>query len=83
VPSTSQVRISLISIDAEQSIDTYLYLRRGCNRRGSLEASDDDGGIDFNSQIERVLPSGQYLIEATSFSSAEEGEYALFIDLID
>ena len=66
-----------VRIDLTSDVDTYLYLLKGAGKSGAVETKDDDGGVRFNSRIERRLPAGAYTIEATTFSTAKSGAFAL------
>ena len=70
------VTIDLTSSDA----DAYLYLMSGVGRDGDIVTFNDDGGADLNSQIVRILQSGEYTIEATTFSSRDSGSFTLEIN---
>ncbi len=71
---TTQIRI-----DLESSLDTYLFLIRGTNPRGSaaILASDDDSGLGEGrySRIQRTLNRGSYTIAATTFFPRRVGSY--------
>ena len=63
-----------IEINLSSSVDTFLYLL-GSNDQ--ILQLDDDGGAGLNSRIQATLPAGNYLIEATTFSSARLGDFLL------
>ena len=69
----------VISLDST-AVDTYLYL---LDANGSVIAENDDSRAGGGSRIPAtggfyVLPaSGKFLIEVTTFSSGQEGNYAL------
>ncbi len=66
-----------VRIDLESLHDTYLYLIRGADPRGSTSSLefDDDGGDGRNSRIQRTLNPGSYTIAATTFYSFDEATY--------
>ncbi|MDE0605487.1 MAG: S8 family serine peptidase [bacterium] len=67
-----------VRIDLESSHDTYLYLRRGLDRRsGSVVVRNDDGGVGLNSRISTTLAAGDYTIEATTYSTRRSGPFTL------
>ena len=70
------VTIDLTSSDA----DAYLYLMRGVGRDGDIVTFDDDGGAGYNSQIARVLQSGEYTIEATTYLARDSDSFTLEIN---
>ena len=71
-------RAADVTIDMTSSnIDSFLFLRRGANIRGSRLASDDDGGRGNDARITRRLGAGTYTIEATSVSSGDTGTFRL------
>ena len=61
--------------------DPYLYLMRGAGVDGAIIDRDDDGGTGRNSRIARVLQSGEYTIEATTFDSGDSGGFTLEINI--
>lgn len=56
--------------------DPYLYLHQG-NRSGAVIRSNDDNGINYDSQIDTLLQPGIYTIEATSYSATQLGSFLL------
>lgn len=70
--TATTVRIDLVS-----GIDPYLFLLSGNGTGGSVIASDNDGGIGWQSRIERLLQPGTYTIEATTRLSAKPGPFTL------
>ena len=84
-----------VTITAESSVDTYLFLRDGSERDGAELCSNDDHGSDVNGDlcqsIESTLGSeydsglaaslgaGSYIIEVTTYDAAETGEFTLTI----
>lgn len=59
-----RIRIDLTS----ELADAYVYL---LNDDGALLESDDDGGVGYNSRIERFLGAGTYMIEATNWGDRD------------
>ena len=80
VSGTKDVRIDLRSVD-DPEVDTYLYLISGSSKTGTVLERDDDGGDGRNSRITRRLTSGTYTIEATTFSSAQVGNFSLAVEV--
>ena len=79
----SEVAITLESQDA----DTYLYLREGYARSGTVLYENDDhdnAGLakGTDSQIQETLPAGTYTIEATTYSAGETGEFTLTVTVL-
>ena len=61
------------------SADTYLYLREGAGRTGTVIDSDDDSPDASRSEISRSLSGGDYTIEATTYNLGETGDFTLTI----
>lgn len=59
-----RIRIDLTS----ELADAFVYL---LNDDGALLESDDDGGVGYNSRIERFLGAGTYMIEATNWGDRD------------
>ncbi len=80
VEEATQVTITLESNDA----DTYLYLREGAARSGTVlhENDDHDGSLSV-SQITATLPANTYTIEATTYSAGETGTFTLTVSGLD
>ena len=59
--------------------DTYLYLREGEGRTGTVEHQNNNVGRgSINSRIEETLPMGTYTVEATTYyRSAVTGDFTL------
>ena len=59
--------------------DTYLYLRQGEGRTGTVEHDNNNVGRgSINSRIEETLPMGTYTVEATTYyRSAVTGAFTL------
>lgn len=72
VSSSQTVTLDLTS----DEFDTYLRLYSLDGGLHQIE-TDDDGGDGLDSQIQRHLSPGQYLVRATSFSSRGTGAYRL------
>ena len=68
-----------VQIDLSASEDTYMFLLSGSGTTGSVLASDDDGGVGRDSQIQIELSAGTYTVEATTFSSRRTGSFTLTI----
>lgn len=56
--------------------DPYLILR---DSRGNQITSDDDSGGDLNSQIERRLEAGRYLIEVSDVFDSNGGSFRISV----
>jgi len=69
-----------VTIDLTSSVDTYLYLLNGANEEGTVVTRDDDGGEGRNSRITRILPAGTYTIEATTYRSAQTGNFTVLLN---
>ena len=61
---TRRIQIDLTS----ELADSFVYL---LDESGTLLESDDDGGVGFNSRIERFLGAGVYTIEATNWGDRD------------
>ena len=72
---------SEVAITLESSVDTYLYLRQGAGRDGSVLYENDDilVGSDTNSRLSVTLQPGDYTIEATTYYAQTRGDYTLTI----
>ncbi len=66
-----------VIIDQSASFDTYLYLADFVS--GTIIEEDDDDGPGLNSHIGRTLAAGQYIIQASSYSSGVTGAYTLAV----
>ena len=71
--SISSSQALVITLDSTD-FDAYLRVLDGS---GSEVTVDDDGGAGMNSRISRTFEAGTYRIEATTYSSDEEGAYTL------
>ena len=71
--SISSSQALVITLDSTD-FDAFLRVLDGS---GSEVTVDDDGGAGMNSRISRTFEVGTYRIEATTFSSDEEGDYTL------
>ena len=84
-----------VTITAESSVDTYLFLRDGTGRDGAELCSNDDYGSDVNGDLCQSISStlaseydsglvaslgaGAYTIEVTTYTAGETGEFTLTI----
>ena len=69
-----------VTIRMESSVDTYLYLREGAGRDGSvLHENDDIVSGNTNSEIQETLSAGTYTIEATTYDSGATGQFTLTV----
>ena len=78
-----------VTITAESSVDTYLFLREGTDRDGTEVASNDDHAdeADCTTEFERTtdscivhsLDAGTYTIEVTTYTAGETGEFTLTV----
>ena len=70
-----------ITITLESSsVDTYLYLREGAGRDGSvLHENDDIVSGNTNSEIQETLSAGTYTIEATTYDAGTTGQFTLTV----
>jgi len=56
-----------------ENLDSYLRLYRN----GEEIDNDDDSGTDLNARITRHLTPGNYVLEASTYSDSESGEYQI------
>ena len=75
-----------VTITLESSEDTYLFLREGAVRDGSVLYEDDDhDASEFtlatttDSGISETLAAGSYTIEAATYNSSTTGDFTLTI----
>ena len=78
-----------VTITAESSVDTYLFLREGSGRDGTELASNDDHAdeSDCIAEFERStdscivhsLAAGTYTIEVTTYDSGTAGDFTLTV----
>ena len=69
-----------VTITLESSVDTYLYLREGAGRDGSvLHDNDDLVSGNTNSEIQETLSAGTYTIEATTYDAGATGDFTLTV----
>ena len=82
--SFTVVQESEVTIDLESSVDTYLYLRRGEARSGTVLHENDDVEVwvDLDSRISETLTAGTYTIEATTFDSGAAGTFTLTVSVL-
>ncbi len=72
LPNDITVRIDLESDD----FDAFLVLQDSV---GDTIETNDDGGVGFNSRIDRLLTAGTYEIRASSFGEGQIGAYRLTV----
>ena len=71
-----------VTITLTSEVDTYLYLMKGSEKDGEIEAENDDivPYSNFNSGIEdQELDPGDYTIEATAFDAQKIGNFRLIV----
>ena len=69
-----------VTIDLESSVDTYLALRSGKDKKsGDALQYDDDGGRGYNSRIVETVQAGDYTIEATTYARSRTGSFKLTV----
>ena len=75
-----------VAITLESALDTYLYVREGAGRDGSVvDENNDHDTSEFSlpsttdSGISESLDAGTYTIEATTFAAGVTGEFTLTI----
>jgi hypothetical protein len=66
---------SLVVIDLTSSVDTYLYLLN--QQTKEILFYDDDGGVDYNSKIEKNLNPGSYAVIAATYSRSRKRDFEL------
>jgi len=79
-----------VTVTADSVVDTYLLLRRGAGRDGSVVAENDDHADesdcadeperDTDSCIVETLAPGAYTIEVTTYDAGQTGEFTLTVD---
>ena len=86
VPSATTVTVRLEGVPAaDPALDPYLLIHSGHGRSGARVALNDDQGRGHsthrrNSRIaDRLLPAGDYTIEATTYRRSAAGDYVLRI----
>jgi hypothetical protein len=73
--STMQVEMNLTSGE-----DTYLALREGEGRTGTMvTANDNVGSRNLNSSINMMLDAGTYTVEATTYFAGQTGDFTLSV----
>ena len=76
IAESAEITITLES----SSVDTYLYLREGAGRDGSvLHENDDIVSGNTNSEIQEALSTGTYTVEATTYDSGATGQFTLTV----
>ena len=78
-----------VTITAESGVDTYLFLREGSGRDGTVAAENDDHAdesdcaaalrSDTDSCITESLDEGSYTIEVTTYDEGEIGDFTLTV----
>ena len=71
---------SEVTVTLESDEDTYLFIREGSGRDGSVLHEHDDiegGGVDTDSRLSVTLRPGEYTIEATTYAAAVTGDFTL------
>ena len=75
-----------VTVTLESTIDTFLYLREGAGKDGTIvdEDDDDDGGAfslsrSTDSGISADLAAGSFTIEATTYSAGQSGDFTLTV----
>ena len=79
--SFALTRNTEIAIRLDSVIDTYLYVREGEGRDGTVlhEHDDIERLANTNSMIRETLTAGIYTVEATTYESGVAGEFTLTI----
>ena len=72
-----------VQIDVTSTEDPYLFLLEGAGTDGKSLAENDDVVVDenTNSRIVTTLSAGAYTIEATTYLTAQTGDFTLTISL--
>ena len=69
-----------VTITTDSSVDTFVYLREGSGRDGTvLHENDDIVSGNTNSRIRETLSAGTYTIEVTTHDSGETGDFTLTV----
>ena len=69
-----------VTIMTESSVDTYLFLREGAGRDGTvLYENDDIVSGNTNSRISESLSAGTYTIEVSTYTAGQTGDFTLTI----
>ena len=80
LPEPGRVRVDLESTNGDPVLSMATV-------EGAVIGANDDGGIGNNSRIEQFLPSGAYILEATTYSRGGlqplAADFELFVRLID
>ena len=73
-----------VTIYLESDTDPYLYLLQGTGRMGTALHENDDieTGVNNNSRISEALQSGNYTIEATTYTAGVTGEFTLSVSWV-
>ncbi|MXY00212.1 MAG: hypothetical protein F4Y67_05280 [Chloroflexi bacterium] len=80
IPEPGRVRVDLTSTNGDPVLSM-------ATPEGAVIGANDDGGIGNNARIEKFLPAGAYIVEATTYSRGGlqplAADFELFIRLID
>lgn len=69
-----------VTIDLSAPHDSYLFVLDFTT--GAIIEEDDDDGPGLDSHISRNLPAGQYIIQASTFSTGVTGPYTLTLQAV-
>ena len=69
-----------VTVRLDSTRDTYLFVREGAGRDGSVLHENDDveRSANTNSLIRETLATGTYTIEATTYDAAVTGEFTAY-----
>ena len=72
---------SNVTITLTSEVDTFLYIREGEGRGGTILHENDDIQlyVDLNSRIVETFSSGTYTVEATTYDAGTVGEFTLTV----
>ena len=69
-----------VEMNLTSPVDTYLALREGEGRTGTMvTANDNVGSRNSNSSINRMLVAGTYTVEATTYFARQTGDFTLSV----
>ena len=73
------VNESEVTVTLESDEDTYLFIREGSGRDGSVlhEHDDIESGADTDSRLSVTLRPDEYTIEATTYATGVTGDFTL------
>ena len=75
---------TMVTMELNSGVDTYLYLREGNATSGTaLHENDDMEGSNTDSQIVATLADGTYTIEATAAQAGTTGSFTLTVAVQD